>query len=295
MWVLHQKPYVHFCSYHSKWISFVTNMRIVGAELWQAHRGKCLVCSVKESTQKNNSYFLMSISLHHQRAPWLDWVWEQLAGCNNTESCCYSSIAYKVDYGKKKKKILVPLRQKKQPEQATHPEASLYLNTHLDSVLGCVHHSKGCWSLHRTRCKDIVPAQRASKEQHGPTPYFYTQAGPHAMEGLDYFPTIPSLSYDHSAVISGTGCEVLRLVTEWPGHSFGPPFVSCSIPHRQEKKDPCNTYEAFVLPVSLQLRIIVSFRCQAPVICHPMSPKGGYVSPQVVCACVSGVVEGWWA
>lgn len=58
-------------------------------------------------------------------------------------------------WAKKKKKVLAPLRQKKQPEQATHPEASLYLNTHLDSVLCCVHHSKGCWSLHRTRRKTL--------------------------------------------------------------------------------------------------------------------------------------------
>lgn len=116
--------------------------------------------------------------------------------------------------GKKKKTVPAPLRQKKQPEQATHPEALLNLNIHLDSVLGCVHHSKGCWSLHRTRRKDIVPAQRASKEQHGPMLYVYTQAGPHAMEGLDYFPTIPSLSYDHSAVLWGTDCEVLHLVME---------------------------------------------------------------------------------
>lgn len=48
-----------------------------------------------------------------------------------------------------------------------------------------------------------------------------------------------------------------------------------------EKKDPSTTYETFVLPVSLQLRIIVSFRSRGPVICHPLSPEGGYVSPQV--------------
>lgn len=54
-----------------------------------------------------------------------------------------------------------------------------------------------------------------------------------------------------------------------------PPCQWIYPPKPQEKKDPCTTYEAFVLPVSLQLRIIVSFRSRGPVICHPLSPKGG--------------------
>lgn len=49
----------------------------------------------------------------------------------------------------------------------------------------------------------------------------------------------------------------------------------------------------FVLPVSLQLRIIVSFRSRGPVICHPLSPKG-YVSPQLVCVSVCDGEMGRW-
>lgn len=96
----------------------------------------------------------------------------------------------------------------------------------------------------------------------------------------------PHTVYMHGPmIIQPSSCySVNGLWGPSPGYrvtwSFLWPPVSGLTPHPQEKKDLCTTYEAFVLPVSLQLRIIVSFRSQGPVICHPLSPKGGYVSPQ---------------
>ena len=94
-------------------------------------------------------------------------------------------FAYEADYGQY---VLTSICQEKQQEQATHPEALLFLNPHLDSALGA-YHSKGCWSHRRTQHKDIVPETRASKEQQGQTLYFYSlglghtvrQTGPHVM------------------------------------------------------------------------------------------------------------------
>lgn len=102
------------------------------------------------------------------------------------------SFAYEVDYGQY---VLTSICQEKQQEQATHPEALLFLNSHLDSVLGA-YHSKGCWSHHRTQHKDIVPETRASKKQQGQMLYFYSpvlghtvgQVRPHVMVCLDDFP-----------------------------------------------------------------------------------------------------------
>lgn len=62
------------------------------------------------------------------------------------------SCAYEVDY---EQYVLTSICQEKQREQAAHPEASLFLNPQLDSVLRA-HHSKGCSSHQRTRHKDIV-------------------------------------------------------------------------------------------------------------------------------------------
>lgn len=211
------------------------------------------------------------------------------------------SFAYKADYAQY---VLTSLCQEKQQEQATHSAALLYLNTHLVSALSCTHHCKGWWSHHGTQHKDIVPETRGSKEQQGHTLYFNSlilgltirQAGPDAMVGLDDFPHIHARTYDHSAIVLLFREWVVGSFTWLLGNLVIPvwPLVSGLIPHPQEKKDPYNTYEAFVLPVSLQLRIIVSFRCRGPVICHPLSPKGGYVSPQVVCVC-DGEKGGWGA
>lgn len=116
------------------------------------------------------------------------------------------SFAYEADYGQY---VLTSICQEKQREQAAHPEASLFLNPHLDSALGA-YHSKGCWSHRRTQHKDIVPETRASKEQQGQTLYFYSrvlgctagQAGPHATPvRLDDFPHTHAQTYDHSAVL----------------------------------------------------------------------------------------------
>lgn len=111
------------------------------------------------------------------------------------------------------------------------------------------------------------------------------------MVGLDDFPR--TQTYDHSAIVLFFRERVVGSFTWLLGDLVIPiwPLVSGLTPHPQEKKDPHNTYEAFVLPVSLQLRIIVSFRSRGPVICHPLSPKG-YVSPQLVCVCLC--VIGRW-
>lgn len=186
---------------------------------------------------------------------------------------------------------------KKQQEQTTHPEASLYLNTHLDCLLGQARHSKDRWSHYRTQYKDIVLLMRASKEQKKSNVVFVlSSSGPHCEASrtscnvLMIFAHVCAQTCDHSAVIP--------LFREWSVGSFTwlcgdlvIPQAPCQWinPQPQEKKDLGNTYKAFVLPVSPQLRIIVSFRYWGPVICHPLSPKGGSVSPQVVCVhvCVS--------
>lgn len=143
------------------------------------------------------------------------------------------SFAYKAGYGQY---VLASLCQETQQEQAAHPEAALYLNTHLDSVLGCAHHSKGCWSHHRTRHKDW-PAHCSWDESFKGTTrsnavFLLSGSGPRrtasrtSCSGRSWwfsahtFKDLWSLS--HRAVIQRTGCGVLHLVMGWPGHSYGP-------------------------------------------------------------------------
>lgn len=78
---------------------------------------------------------------------------------------------------------------------------------------------------------------------------------------LDDIPHIHAQTYDHSTIILSFRELVVGSFT-WPLGDLVIPPAPCQwiIPHPQEKKDSCTTYEAFVLPVSLQLRIIVSFR-----------------------------------
>lgn len=64
----------------------------------------------------------------------------------------YFAALHFADYGQY---LLTSRCQKKQFERATYPEASLYLNTHLDCLLNCAHHSKDCWSHLRSLYKDL--------------------------------------------------------------------------------------------------------------------------------------------
>lgn len=150
-------------------------MRMVEVQLRNTCRGKYLVCTVstRKKKTKNGSataYFLVSISLHRQCSLKI-WLTMRTTGRLEQRGIVLCSFAYKADDGQY---FLTSLCQEKQQEQATHPEASLYLNTHLDSALGCAHHSKGCWSHRGTQNKDAVPATRASKQQQGQTLYFYS-------------------------------------------------------------------------------------------------------------------------
>lgn len=116
--------------------------------------------------------------------------------------------------GKKKKKSSGPAPPK-ETARASHTSRGLAIFKHTFGLRALLRApQQRLLEPPSNPAKDIVPARRASKEQHGPTAYVYTQAGPRAMEGLDYFPAVASLSCDHSAVVWGTGCEVLRLVTE---------------------------------------------------------------------------------
>lgn len=133
---------------------------------------------------------------------------------------------------------------------------------------------------------------RASKEGEGRTLYtvWFCLAPLGKLDQILCFST----AHMCTDVQSLRQCPVMENVLCGPSSGYGVtcsfqwPLVSELIPHPEEKKDPCNTYEAFVLPVSLQLRIIVSLRSWGSVICHPLSPKGGYISPQIVGACRRG-------
>lgn len=57
--------------------------------------------------------------------------------------------------------------KKNSKRKTTYPEASLYLNTHLDWLLNFAHHSKDSWSHLRSQYKDVALETRASKEGEG--------------------------------------------------------------------------------------------------------------------------------
>lgn len=180
--------------------------------------------------------------------------------------------------------------KKNSKSKTTYPEASLYLNTHLDWLLNFAHHSKDCWSHLRSQYKDVTLETRALKEGEDGT----LLAGWFCAVALGKLVLFLFDTRVYKRVIiqplsTYWECSVWSFIRLWSDLLL--PMVSCqwiNPLNPQKKKDPCNTYEAFVLPVSLQLRIIVSLRSCGPVICHPWSPKGGYVSPKVVDVCRQG-------
>lgn len=180
--------------------------------------------------------------------------------------------------------------KKNSKRKTTYAEASLYLNTHLDWLLNFAHHSKDCWSHLRSQYKDVALEPGASKEGEGRMLHAVCFCAV-ALGKLDLVLCVCSIHVriDVWSLSHCPECSVWSFIRLWSDLLF--PMASCqwiNPPNPQKKKDPCNTYEAFVLPVSLQLRIIVSLRSCGPVICHPWSPKGGYVSPQVVGVCRRG-------
>lgn len=217
------------------------------------------------------------------------WLTMRKTGKLELSGIVLCSFAYKADDGQY---FLTSLCQEKQQEQATHPEASLYLNTHLDSALGLrapQQRLEPSWNPKQRRCSCNESLKATTRSN---TVFLFLGLGPHCQASrtsCDGKSRMTFHTYLHRPMITQPSpwYSEIRLWGPSPGYgvtwSLLWPLVSGLIPHPQEKKDPCNTYEAFVLPVSLQLRIIVSFRSQVPVIYHPLSPKGGYVSAQVVC------------
>lgn len=66
------KPHVHFSSYHFQ-------MNLVCKRHANSGRhagGNVLFAPSRRVWRKHNRYFPVSISLHHQHSPWLDWVRE---------------------------------------------------------------------------------------------------------------------------------------------------------------------------------------------------------------------------
>lgn len=171
--------------------------------------------------------------------------------------------------------IFWPHVAKKNNLSEPHIQRPLYIWTHTWTVCSTVHTTAKTVGAIWEACTKT----RVSKEEEGWM--LYTVGFCMAPLGkLDLLLTYCTIhmrtdvqSLGHSPVIENILCGPSSGygVT----YSFQWPLVNELIVHPPEKKDPCNTYEAFVLPVSLQLRIIVSLRSWGPVICHPWSPKGG--------------------
>ncbi|KAI9518579.1 hypothetical protein NQZ68_035949 [Dissostichus eleginoides] len=73
----------------------------------------------------------------------------QAATTHGVVSC---SFAYEVDYGQY---VLTSICQEKQREQSTHPEASLFLNPHLESALGAYTTAKAAGAIIQPNTKTL--------------------------------------------------------------------------------------------------------------------------------------------
>lgn len=151
----HWKPHVHFSRYHSQ-MKLVCNRRVSGLRPSSGRHagGNVLFAASRRARRKHNSYFPVSISLHLCRAlrgliecegnRWAVTTWNRVM-----QHCMQSGLwAGEIP-------ALAALRQEKQPEKGrSDPEASLYLNTHLDSAARRWH----------------IPQQRLSGASSNPAP-----------------------------------------------------------------------------------------------------------------------------
>lgn len=130
----HWKPHVHFSRYHSQ-MNLVCNRRASGLRPNSGRHagGNVLFAASRRAWRKHNSYFPVSISLHLRRAL------RDLIECESNRWAVTTRnrvMQHCMQSGLWAGEIPAPaaLRQEKQPEKSrSNLEASLYLNTHLDS------------------------------------------------------------------------------------------------------------------------------------------------------------------